>query len=117
MWHELLMFLGIRNEFDWAPPGLGPEVNHPYMPHPSLRCCEHCGGGSKHAIHREPYDPRRVAEILAMQLRHGPALPDPFPTHAKRHGYVEDFVPNPNVKDALKQIEHAEMSQKYEREY
>jgi hypothetical protein len=64
MWHRLLLFLGIRNEFDWAPPALGPEVNHPYIKHPELRCCMHCGGGPKHAIHQEPFDPRRTAEIL-----------------------------------------------------
>lgn len=63
-WHRLLLFLRIRNEFDWAAPALGPEVNHPYMPHASLRCCEHCGGGRLNWIHRPPYDARRVAEIL-----------------------------------------------------
>jgi hypothetical protein len=63
-WHRLLLFLRIRNKFDWAFPGW-PEVNHPYMPHSSLRCCEHCGGGRFNWIHRPPYDPRRVAEILA----------------------------------------------------
>lgn len=66
LWHRLLLFLGIRNEFDWAPPGLGPEVNHPYGQHPTLRCCEHCGGGLKHWIHRPPYDPRRTAEVLTI---------------------------------------------------
>jgi hypothetical protein len=92
LWHRILLFLAIRDEFDWAPPALGPEVNHPYMPHSALRCCEDCGGGCKHAIHRKPYDARRVAEIMAaVQSRSSyQGLPDPFPTHAKRHGYVED---------------------------
>jgi hypothetical protein len=65
MWHRLLLFLRIRSEFDWAPPALGPEVNHPYIQHPALMCCAHCGGGPKHAIHHEPFDARRTAEILA----------------------------------------------------
>jgi hypothetical protein len=65
MWHRLLLFFGIRNEFAWAPPALGPEVNHPYMPHPQLNCCEHCGGGAKNPIHHEPFDARRTAEILS----------------------------------------------------
>ena len=63
-WHSALCFLGVRNPFDWAPPGLGPEVNHPYMAHRTIQCCEHCGGGRHHAIHKPPYDPRRLAEIL-----------------------------------------------------
>ena len=69
MWHRLLLFLHLRNELDWAPPGLGPEVNHPYQEYERLPCCVHCGGGSKHAIHREPFDPRRMAEIEG--LKHG----------------------------------------------
>ena len=91
MWHRLLTFLGIRNQFDWAPPGLGPEVNHPYMPHAVIQCCEHCGGGQRHAIHQKPYDVRRVAEIMAMvQSRSAyPGEPVPFPTHANRHDYEE----------------------------
>lgn len=67
MWHRFLCFLGIRNEFDYAPPGLGPEVNHPYEQHAAVRCCVHCGGGELHAIHKTPYDPRRLAQILAVQ--------------------------------------------------
>jgi hypothetical protein len=66
MWHRLLLLLRVRNQFDWAPPCLGPEVNHPYMPHLFLRCCEHCGGGRLHGIHEKPYDPRRLAEIMAI---------------------------------------------------
>lgn len=66
MWHRLLIFLGIRNELDWSPPGLGPEVNHSYMPHQTLRCCEHCGGGRLNPIHKPPYDPRRMAQILSL---------------------------------------------------
>jgi hypothetical protein len=64
-WHRLLIALAIRNEMEWAPPGLGPEVNHPYTAdyQISWRCC-HCGGGEKHPIHREPFDPRRHAEVL-----------------------------------------------------
>jgi len=64
LWHRLMLFLCFRNELDRAPPGLGPEVNHPYMPHQTLPCCEHCGGGRKNPIHRPPYDPRRLAEML-----------------------------------------------------
>ena len=75
-WHRLLLFLKIRNEFDWAFPAW-PEVNHPYMPHASLRCCEHCGGGRLNWIHRAPYDVRRTAEILQLSpalLKDGHAL-------------------------------------------
>ena len=79
MWHRLLLFLRLRNAFDWAPPGLGPEMNHPYMPHASLRCCEHCGGGKLNAIHREPYNPRRLAEILGQRWDGGPGIPMPNP--------------------------------------
>lgn len=68
MWHRLLLFLKIRNEFDWAPPGLGPEVNHPYQPYDKLPCCVHCGGGRLHPIHLEPFDARRMAEIEARRL-------------------------------------------------
>lgn len=68
MWHRLLLLLHIRNEFDWAPPSLGPEVNHPYYQHEALRCCQHCGGGYKHAIHRKPYNERRAAEVEAIEL-------------------------------------------------
>jgi len=77
-WHSILCFFGVRNPFDWAPPGLGPEVNHPYMAHQTIQCCEHCGGGRHHAIHKPPYDPRRLAEILGnppaviVQGSHGP---------------------------------------------
>lgn len=63
LWHRLLLWLHIRNEFDWAPPGLGPAVNHPYGPYHKLPCCVYCGGGRFHPIHFEPFDPRRVAEI------------------------------------------------------
>jgi hypothetical protein len=64
-WHRLLIALAIRNEMEWAPPGLGPEVNHPYTADDQIpwRCC-HCGGGAKNPIHREPFDPRRHAEVL-----------------------------------------------------
>lgn len=75
MWHSILLFLGIRNHFDWAPPGLGPEVNHPYMPHQFLRCCEHCGGGRLNPIHKPPFDPRREAEIWAA-IPHGYHMED-----------------------------------------
>ncbi len=64
MWHRLLLFVGIRNDFDWAPPGLGPEVNHPYIKHEALRCCKYCGGGWKHGIHQKPFNERRAAEIM-----------------------------------------------------
>lgn len=77
-WHRLLLFLKIRNEFDWAFPAW-PEVNHPYMPHASLRCCEHCGGGRLNWVHRKPYDPRRVAEILGEP-------PYPMKAHERLHG-------------------------------
>lgn len=77
MWHRLLLLLHVRNEFDWAPPGLGPEVPHPYMPHVRLRCCEHCGGGKLNAIHRPPFDPRREAEIFQRLWEDGAReLPD-----------------------------------------
>lgn len=64
MWHRLLLFLRIRDEMDWAPPCLGPEVQHPYYQHPTLRCCPNCGGGRLHAIHRPPFNERRTAEVL-----------------------------------------------------
>lgn len=67
-WHKLLLFLSFRDEFDWAPPGLGPEVNHPYSQHESLNCCEHCGGGRRHPIHSEPYNPRRLAECQKIAI-------------------------------------------------
>jgi len=63
MWQRFLEFVGIRNPFDWAPPGLGPEVPHPYYRHEALRCCKYCGGGLHHAIHRAPFDVRRTWEI------------------------------------------------------
>lgn len=69
MWHRLLLFLRIRNRLDWASPGLGPEVNHPYYQHEALKCCAHCGGGWKHPIHRTPFDERRAAEVNAIQSR------------------------------------------------
>jgi hypothetical protein len=74
MWHRLLLFLHVRNEFDWAPPALGPEVNHPYIQHEALRCCMHCGGGWKHAIHQEPFDERRTAAILGVDPETGRPL-------------------------------------------
>jgi hypothetical protein len=64
IWHHWLCLVGIRNDVDWAPPALGPEVNHPYMAHALLQCCEHCGGGRLHGIHKPPYDARRLAEVL-----------------------------------------------------
>lgn len=70
--HRALVLLGIRNDLDWAPPALGPEVNHPYMGHSLLQCCEHCGGGRLHAIHKPPYDPRRMEEVLGPRLDHPP---------------------------------------------
>jgi hypothetical protein len=63
MWHRLLCFLRIRNEFDYAPPSLGPEVNHPYVKYSAAECCVHCGGGRLHAIHKRPYNPRRLEEV------------------------------------------------------
>ncbi len=62
MLHRLLCFLKVRDEFDYVPP-FAPEVNHPYEKDAKLNCCAHCGGGSRHAIHSEPYDARRLAEI------------------------------------------------------
>ena len=67
MWHRLLLFLRIRNDFDWSPPCLGPEVNHPYIKDLRHRCCTYCGGGSAHAIHRKPFDERRAAEIMKLE--------------------------------------------------
>ncbi len=67
-WHRLLVFLGLRNQFDYAPPGLGPEVNHPYFKHDALQCCNYCGGGPKHPIHSEPHNERRAAEVVALEL-------------------------------------------------
>lgn len=80
MWHLLLCLLHIRKAADYAPPGLGPEVPHPYMAHTSLDCCEHCGGGRLNAIHKPPFNPRRLAEILgnapyAMKHWEGPGGP------------------------------------------
>jgi hypothetical protein len=74
MWHRLLCFLRLRDEFDYAPPALGPEVNHQYEPHGVLRCCVHCGGGCLHAIHRKPFDAHRMAQIAqAKQQKTGSA--------------------------------------------
>ncbi len=72
MWHRLLIFLGIRNEFDYQVPCLGPEVNHPYFEHESLQCCKHCGGGRRHEIHQEPYDSRRLQEVMELERAHDP---------------------------------------------
>ena len=66
MWHRFLCFLGIRNVYDWAPPALGPEVNHPYVKHLALQCCNYCGGGKFNAIHKAPFDPRRTREVLGV---------------------------------------------------
>ena len=75
MWHRLLLFLHIRNEFDWAPNSLGPDVPHPYYQHETLKCCEHCGGGRLHAIHRQPWDTRRTQEVVALnEAKVRPAL-------------------------------------------
>jgi hypothetical protein len=65
-WHRLLCLLSIRNEFDYAPP-FAPEVNHPYERDPVLECCQHCGGGRRHAIHSAPWDEKRTAEIDALR--------------------------------------------------
>lgn len=65
MLHRILIFLRLRSEFDYAPPGLGPEVAHPYVPHVSLHCCDHCGGGRLNGIHKPPFDERRTHEIMA----------------------------------------------------
>jgi hypothetical protein len=67
MWHRLLLFLRIRDEFDWAAPGLGPEVNHPYFECATRRCCDHCGGGKLHAIHSKPYNERRAEEVYKIE--------------------------------------------------
>ena len=66
-WHRLLCFFGIRNDFDWAPPGLGPEVPHPYYAEDALQCCRHCGGGKLHRIHEPPYSAQRQADIEALE--------------------------------------------------
>ena len=63
-WHRFLCFLRVRNEYDHVPP-FAPEVKHPYEKDAKLNCCAHCGGGSKHSIHSEPFDARRLAEIEA----------------------------------------------------
>lgn len=77
MWHRLLVFLGVGHGHDWTPPGLGPEVNHPFFLHESLPCCRHCGGGWRHAIHREPYDVGRTLEVLRLELVRLEAVPRP----------------------------------------
>ena len=64
--HRVLLAVGIRNPLDYAPPALGPEVNHPFLSHSRLACCDHCGGGSRHAIHKTPWDPRRTLEVLGV---------------------------------------------------
>lgn len=65
VYHRILLKLRIRKAADWAGPELGPEVNHPYFAAPgAFACCEHCGGGRFHAIHKEPWDERRTREIL-----------------------------------------------------
>ena len=66
LWHRLLCFLALRDEFDHVPP-FAPEVNHPYERDVKLNCCTHCGGGRLHKIHSQPYDARRLAEIQALQ--------------------------------------------------
>ena len=68
MWHRLLVLLRIRTKSDWAPAGLGPEVNHPYFQHEALSCCRHCGGGWRNPVHREPYDERRTLEVLRIEV-------------------------------------------------
>jgi len=95
MWHRLLIFLGIRNEFDWAEACLGPEVPHPYVQHSSLQCCEHCGGGRLNRIHRPPYNTRRMAEILGAS----PPRPDvlnnpPYPMQGRPQspGSVRSYI-------------------------
>lgn len=67
LWHHVLVFLRLRDDLEWAAPGLGPEVPHPYFQHERLRCCSHCGGGRLHAIHSRPWNERRTAEILAIE--------------------------------------------------
>src|SRR5271166_3980631 len=88
-WHRLLLLLRIRDRFDWAGPDLGPEVPHPYIQHPTLRCCKHCGGGKLNAIHKPPFNPRRSLEVLAGYSRYpGEPLPN-FQTGAGVREYVE----------------------------
>jgi len=120
-WHRLLCFLRLRDDLDYGPP-IGPEVPHPYMPHVAtmaarpgqqpvtLRCCEHCGAGQKHAIHRPPYDNTRLAKIFGpssdiadvqigrVNLRLGP-LP------AGLQDDAEPDTPSPQaVKEALYKV-------------
>ncbi len=57
-----------RNNPDYDPPSLGPEVPHRFDRDANLNCCHHCGGGRLHTIHKEPWNPRRMAEIETMSI-------------------------------------------------
>jgi hypothetical protein len=54
-WYRLKMMLGIVpdwNNPDFAGPALDPSARpHAYDPHPTLPCCQQCGGGKKHKVH------------------------------------------------------------------
>ncbi len=93
MWHRLLCFLRIRKDIEWAPPALGPEVNHPYFKYSAAECCEHCGGGKRHPIHKRPYDSRRLEEVCSLalgKLRKYPGEPLPNPENpAAVKAYIE----------------------------
>lgn len=79
-----------------APPALGPEVNHKYSQHATLQCCEHCGGGPKHAIHSEPFDPRRMAEIEKIERARDAVIES-----AVRSVYFAEIEKTNRVRDAV----------------
>jgi hypothetical protein len=66
MWHRFLCWLKIRDHLEYSPPFYF-EVNHPFEKDEKLNCCTHCGGGRLHRIHKEPYDPKRLNEIMTMR--------------------------------------------------
>lgn len=56
MWNWLLVKLGLRTDWrnpDLCPPAFDDVTPHEYSPHRGLPCCEKCGGGKLHAIHRQ----------------------------------------------------------------
>ena len=62
-WRRFLAFLGLVGPFDYDPP-FAPDSPHRFEQHASAQYCTHCGGGFRHEIHREPWDPRRMKQIL-----------------------------------------------------
>src|SRR2546428_298898 len=103
MWHRLLRFLRLRNDYDWSPPAW-PSAVHPYRQDARSRCCSQCGGGKRHPVHKASVETaserfeKTFPDAAEWERRHPVHALNLQPSDSQRP-HVESIPESPTVEE------------------